>query len=943
MYRDGNFQNLRWNMLEASHKAHWEKLSSVYGLEEPEKLLKSEAQKKDMPVLDQLAELCICSCQNYLFSLTPVKDVSNVFNDVLTAPDDLPMRIRRDMPHHFELALRDHLIVTFAYRFCCDNLEPRSFDDYVNTLFDYIAEFDKTANPIDLAEIRKNYRRDFRKDFRNKYRNFCEQFTLTTSESGGECSNNPQAGPADKPSENTTCKGKEKQATVLDAFTNLHWRDIKEPLDLSSKISKKLDMNSIAPPDAWFLLFCASRKVKYISALRSSSENYDKISNLFRPISEQRGSLDIHKYDIVSALFPVEDCDQAFNTMPKEARSSCIWIYPVIKSNVSFAGIPIDKKDCLASPLPDQEYYLKDYTDNESETVSRKITISADMQLVFNAYLLERNFHIFTIACAERIHQLRLNSDTYFPEWTACLLSPLRLRAPLLHAEFLNYLIDRPAVMERRSILNCYFAQWNRIGLPILEEYFLHLVKVYFNNIMFGSLTGMAATLLFGFLAFGTFLQCVGADKYFMDICISVAGRRRGGPAKVAVISSAAMGTISGSSIANVVTTGTLTIPMMKKTGYTAEEAGAIETCASTGGQIMPPIMGTGAFILAETVGVPYSDVCFVSIIPAILFYIAIYFLVDLIARKRNLHGLPASDIRPLKQTMHAGGVFFIPILILVVLLVLGYTPFLSGVGCALLILLIGQIRKDTRVSAKKIVFALEDCAKSLTSIGGVIFCASLIVSMINITGLMMKTSAIILSFSQGKLWLTLLLVALIAYILGMGLPISTSYIILATLSAPAIVSLGVDMLVVHLTIFWFTQLATITPPVCMTAFAAAGIAQGQPMKTGFTALKMGFTFYYVPVLFVYSQLINGAWWVQCIIAVFAIIAIYFLGTFTEKYFMGDLGNIQRFTGLAIFAVIYFMMFDGLTMPMRGALLALAVALIASLYIVQKKKQQAAA
>ena len=147
-------------------------------------------------------------------------------------------------------------------------------------------------------------------------------------------------------------------------------------------------MNSIAPPDAWFLLFCASRKVKYISALRSSSENYDKISNLFRPISEQRGSLDIHKYDIVSALFPVEDCDQAFNTMPKEARSSCIWIYPVTKSNVSFAGIPIDKKDCLASPLPDQEYYLKDYTDNKSETVSKKITISTDMQLVFNAYLL---------------------------------------------------------------------------------------------------------------------------------------------------------------------------------------------------------------------------------------------------------------------------------------------------------------------------------------------------------------------------------------------------------------------------------------------------------------------------------------------------------------------------------------------------------------------------
>ena len=183
---------------------------------------------------------------------------------------------------------------------------------------------------------------------------------------------------------------------------------------------------------------------------------------------------------------------------------------------------------------------------------------------------------------------------------------------------------------------------------------------------MFGSLTGMASTLLFGFLAFGTMLQCVNADKFFMDICISVAGRRRGGPAKVAVISSAAMGTISGSSIANVVTTGTLTIPMMKKTGFTPEEAGAIETCASTGGQIMPPIMGTGAFILAETVGIPYSNVCIVSIIPALLFYVAVYFLVDLTARKRGLHGLPASEIMPLKQTMRAGGAFFIPILVLV-------------------------------------------------------------------------------------------------------------------------------------------------------------------------------------------------------------------------------------------------------------------------------------
>lgn len=455
---------------------------------------------------------------------------------------------------------------------------------------------------------------------------------------------------------------------------------------------------------------------------------------------------------------------------------------------------------------------------------------------------------------------------------------------------------------------------------------------------MFGSLTGMAATLLFGFLAFGTFLQCTGADKYFMDICISIAGKKRGGPAKVAVISSAAMGTISGSSIANVVTTGTLTIPMMKKTGYTPEEAAAIETCASTGGQIMPPIMGTGAFILAETVGVPYSRVCFVSIIPAILFYLAVYFLVDLMARKRGLRGLPESEITSLKKTIQAGGFFFIPIVVLIVLLAFGFTPFLSGVGCSALILLIAQTKKETRITFKRFVFALEDCAKNLMSIAGVIFCASLIVSMINVTGLMMKTTAIILSFSQGYLWITLLLVALIAYLLGMGLPISTSYIILATLSGPAMVALGVDMLVAHLTIFWFTQLATITPPVCMTAFAAAGIANANPMKTGFTALKLGFTFYYVPILFVYSQLINGAWWVQCIIAVFTIVAIFFLGTFTEGYFMGHLGKVQRFCGLAVFLLLYFMMFDGVTLPMRFAILGVASLIILSLFLTQKKK-----
>lgn len=452
-----------------------------------------------------------------------------------------------------------------------------------------------------------------------------------------------------------------------------------------------------------------------------------------------------------------------------------------------------------------------------------------------------------------------------------------------------------------------------------------------------GSLTGMSATMLFAFISFGTILQFVGADKLFMDICLAIAGKRAGGPAKVAVLSSALMGTISGSSIANVVTTGTLTIPLMKSTGYKSEEAGAIETAASSGGQIMPPVMGTGAFILAETVGIPYSHIIKVSVIPAILYLMLIWFIVDTKAKKRNIKGL--DSVPDFKQSMINGGIFFIPILFLIVLLALGFTPFITAVLCTVGIVIVAQFRKDTRIGFKKLCMALEACAVGMLSITGVILCASIIIGMINITGLMTKMTQIILAISQGRLFLTIVLCAIIAYILGMGLPVPTCYVLLSTLAAPALVQIGVPMLNGHLTIFWFTQLAQITPPVCMAAFAAAAIAKANPMKTGFEALKVSFGFYLVPLLFIYSNLIDGSLLNKIIICAVVLSSMYFMAASTERYYLGNKGPIVGIVSGLIAVLLFISSFNQFNDMTRVGFIIVSAVLAVIMTIVSKTKK----
>jgi TRAP transporter 4TM/12TM fusion protein len=383
----------------------------------------------------------------------------------------------------------------------------------------------------------------------------------------------------------------------------------------------------------------------------------------------------------------------------------------------------------------------------------------------------------------------------------------------------------------------------------------LYLVEEGLFNIM----TGLAATFLFTFVAFGTFLRISKADKYYMDLGLALGGRSRGGSAKVAVFSAAMMGTLTGSTISNVVTVGTLTIPMMKSSGFKAREAAAITTAASTGGSITPPIMGAGVFVMAAITGIPLLTILKYSIIPAIIYFASIYIIIEVKARKYGLIGLSKDQLPPLKQVLKTSFHLFIPLIVLIILLVIGRTPFSSSASTTILIIICSFFRKETRMGPKKIIQGLEESAKNMMTITAVSACAAAIMGIITLTGLIMKVASIIITVSQSKVLVALILLGVISLIIGMGMPITLSYILVSTLGAPALTHLGVSLLAAHLAIFWFSQNSTITPPVCLTAFVAAEIAR-EPrfMRVGFSTLNIAKMLYLVPFLFVFTTLISS-------------------------------------------------------------------------------------
>lgn len=363
---------------------------------------------------------------------------------------------------------------------------------------------------------------------------------------------------------------------------------------------------------------------------------------------------------------------------------------------------------------------------------------------------------------------------------------------------------------------------------------------------------GASANFIFLFILFGAFLVSSGTGDFFIKFANSLAGHLRGGPAKVAVLSSAAFGTISGSAVANVVSTGSFTIPLMKRIGYRPVFAGAVESVASTGGQIMPPVMGAGAFIMADMLGISYLRVCMAAAIPAVLYFFALLYMVHMEALRQGLRGLPRAELPRLGRVLKEGGYLLLPAPFLVILLVLGYSPMKAGFWSIVAVLLVSSLKKASRMSPGKILQTLERGARGSLEVLTACATAGIVIGVVTQTGLGLKFSSLVIQAAGGQLLLALIFVMVTSLILGMGLTTSAAYILTVILGGPVLTKLGVDPLAAHMFVFYYACLSTITPPVALAAFAGAGIAGSPPFRTGFEAMRLALVAYVVPFIFVF-------------------------------------------------------------------------------------------
>ena len=373
---------------------------------------------------------------------------------------------------------------------------------------------------------------------------------------------------------------------------------------------------------------------------------------------------------------------------------------------------------------------------------------------------------------------------------------------------------------------------------------------------VFGIPLGVSSTFIFLFILFGAYLETTGLGKFFIDIANALAGWAAGGPAKVAVLSSGLMGTVSGSSVGNVVGTGSFTIPMMKKMGYSKEFAGAVEAAASTGGQLMPPIMGAAAFLMAEFMGVPYLDVVKAAAIPAVLYYTGVWIGVHLEAKKNGLKGIPRDQLPKFKELFVERGHLALPLFGIIYLLVAGYSPTRAALAAIVLAIIASFLRKSTRMKPMEIIQGLEKGAKGV--LGVMIACASagIIIGIVTKTGVGLKLAGALIDLAGGMLLPAMFFTMVTSLILGMGVPTTANYVITSTIAAPALIQMGVPLMAAHMFVFYFGIIADVTPPVALAAFAGAGISGGNPMKTGVEASKLAVAAFVIPYIFVLSPAI---------------------------------------------------------------------------------------
>ena len=387
-----------------------------------------------------------------------------------------------------------------------------------------------------------------------------------------------------------------------------------------------------------------------------------------------------------------------------------------------------------------------------------------------------------------------------------------------------------------------------------LEQLVSHLY--YTTEGIFGIPLGVSATFIFLFILFGAYLESTGLGKFFIDLANAVAGWASGGPAKVAVLSSGLMGTISGSSVANVAGTGSFTIPMMKKLGYHKNFAGAVEAAASTGGQLMPPIMGAAAFLMAEFVGVPYLEIVKAAAIPAVLYFLGVWIGVHFEAKRNDLKGIPRSELPKFSVILKDRGHLAIPLIAIIYLLVAGYTPMRAALFGILLSIVAACLRKSTRLTPMQIVQGLIDGAKNVLGVLVACAAAGIVIVVVTKTGVGLKLASVLIDVAGGMLLPTMFFTMITSIVLGMGVPTTANYVITSTIAAPALVQMGVPVLAAHMFVFYFGIVADVTPPVALAAFAGSAISGGDPLRTGINASKLAIAAFIVPYVFVLAPVL---------------------------------------------------------------------------------------
>jgi len=398
-----------------------------------------------------------------------------------------------------------------------------------------------------------------------------------------------------------------------------------------------------------------------------------------------------------------------------------------------------------------------------------------------------------------------------------------------------------------------YATVFTQVKMPVLME------QIYLSTEgIFGSTLGVSASYVMLFVIFGAFMERSGTGQLFMDFAMSITGHSAGGPGKVAVVSSSLFGTVSGSAVANVMVDGPITIPLMKRTGFRPPFAAAVESVASTGGQLMPPVMGAAAFVMAEFLSVPYAQVALWAAVPALLYYVAVFFAVHFEAKRYKLAGVPKSELPRFTLVMAQRGHLFTPILIVLVGLFLGYSAPLCALVAAIMCMPVAAMRKTTRADLRwrQVFEALEEGAKAALSVAMACACAGIVIGCVTITGLGIVFTQLVIGLAQNTLVLALILTAIAGIILGMGMPTTPAYIVMVALLVPAIIKMGVIAPAAHMFAFYFAILSAITPPVALAVFAAASLAKANMWQSGFAAMRAAAPAYIVPFMFVYEPML---------------------------------------------------------------------------------------